>query len=145
MRTAFLLTGNSQTYEYCFPSTKKHILDVYHPDVFLCTNEGHDKILSLYQPQDYCILPGEFILSMAMKLRVQKHGVPKYDLLKAKDLEANWKVRWCNLAKQQVEWSNDFRYDAVLVGRFDVKYCYVQPIEEVEESVIYIPMKDAHQ
>ncbi len=145
MRVAFLLTGNAQTYEFCFPSTKKHILDVYNPDVFLCTNTECVKTVELYHPKDYAILSSEFIIGEAIWFRTAKHGIPKYDLLKEKDLEANWKVLHCNMMKQSSELSSNFKYDVVIVGRFDVKYCYIQPIEKVEENVLYIPFKDAHQ
>lgn len=143
MKVAFLLTGKSQTYEFCFPSTKKHILDVYHPDVFLCTDTGHDGILDLYQPKDYDIRPSSEIFNEATQLRVSKHGVPQYDLLKEKDLCTTWKGFRCNQLKQKYETSS--KYDVVILGRFDVKYLYIQPIEKVEENVLYIPSKDAHQ
>jgi hypothetical protein len=143
MRSALLLFGNPSTFEFCFPSAKTHILDVYHPDVFLCTNDEKEKMLELYHPVKHYIESQEAILEHAKELRRNKFGEWKYDLLKDKDLSSTFKSLACNQLKDNYEFINLFRYDVVMGGRFDVKYSYIQPIGEVKESVFYIPQVDA--
>jgi hypothetical protein len=43
MKTALLLSGHMRCWEKVYPNTKKHILDVYNPDVYIATwdNEGY--------------------------------------------------------------------------------------------------------
>jgi hypothetical protein len=43
VKTALLMSGHMRCWEQVFPNTKKHILDVYNPDVFILTwdNEGY--------------------------------------------------------------------------------------------------------
>jgi hypothetical protein len=143
VRIAFLLSGSPRTFRFCFPSVKKHILDVYNPDVFICTESA--EVLDLYNPIWYDIRPQSMINKEALELRISKFGVPKYDLLKEKDLSATWKSLRVGQLKREIEHKLGFKYDVILNGRFDVKYLHVDPIGEVKENTIYIPKIDAHQ
>jgi hypothetical protein len=144
VRIAFLLSGSPRTFRFCFPSVKKHILDVYNPDVFICTES--DEVLDLYNPVGWTEEGSQDAINKsAWDLRVSKFGVPKYDLLKEKDLSATYKSLRVSQSRQKYEEVMGFKYDVILNGRFDVKYLYVDPIGEVKENTIYIPKIDAHQ
>ena len=47
---AFCIYGQPRTWSFCFPSLKKHLLDVYHPDVFLCTDGEQEQMEKAYHP-----------------------------------------------------------------------------------------------
>jgi hypothetical protein len=140
VKVAFLLYGCPRTYEFCFPSVKKHILDVYDPDVFICT-DSEEEGMNKYNPVFLEIRPEYEILGDAKRLRA-RFGESQ---VKNRELSSSWKVLQCTLAKKRYEHINNFIYDVVLFGRFDAKYLYIQPIESPQENTIYIPQVDARQ
>src|SRR3989304_4806894 len=50
MRIALMMCGQPRTMEFCFPSQKKHILDAYHPDVFIYSDDQRQRMIELYNP-----------------------------------------------------------------------------------------------
>ena len=142
MRIAFLLSGQPRTFEFCYSSVKNLIMDVYHPDIFICSDEQRDKLIELYHPVGIDVRPQEEILDVA--LRQRKHlEIPGDDVIKERDYSTIWKSLRCGQMMWKYEEENGFRYDVVMMGRFDVKYLYIQPIEPVPDDIICIPKVDA--
>jgi hypothetical protein len=140
MKYALLMCGQPRTMEFCFPSLKKHILDVYAPDVFICSDDQGQHMMGLFQPKKMDISSQETILNAAEKLR-EKH-LP--ELLPIPVLSAGWKFYRCFQLMQEYAEQNKLQYDCVIVCRFDLKILSIEPIAEIEENAIYVPKVDGY-
>jgi hypothetical protein len=146
MRAALLMCGQPRTMEFCFPSVKRHILDVYQPDVFVCSDEQEERLGELFHPTAMDIRPQDEIDKEVEMLRSMyapyDHNV--IPPIQTKDLSAAWKVYRAAEMKREHEFMTGFIYDVVLISRFDVKFAGIQPIKNVEENVIYVPRTGAY-
>lgn len=143
MRIALLMCGQPRTLEFCFPSLKKHVLDVYHPDVFVCSDEQEARLIELFRPVKIDVKPQEYIDTEIANMRLRYHS-PEDETMVHKDLSIAWKVWRAAQLKREFEAEEGFTYDVVLISRFDVKFAGVQPIENVEEKTIYVPRIGAY-
>ena len=143
MKYALLMCGQPRTMEFCFPSLKKHILDVYHPDVFLCSDEQEERLRELFNPMRIDIHSQEKIDAEVAELRAGYTNQPG-DGLVAKDLSIAWKVWRANQMKREIEAEFGFRYDTVMISRFDVKFKSIPDIGKAEENTIYVPRVGAY-
>jgi len=149
-RIAFCIFGEPRTMEFCFPSIKTHILDVYHPDVFVCSNEQKDKIIELYHPVSIEINSNEEEekLMGEHKYRYGKSqpcpNQPAYPKYPQRDLSGMFKAWRCGELLKEYEKIHG-KYDIVITTRFDTKYLYVQPISIPDKNTLYIPIVDANQ
>ncbi len=143
MRTALLLVGQPRTMEFCFPSLKKHILDVYHPDVFACSDAEVDRIVNLYNPTRFDVHDQQYI-DEQVAIRRSKFIPPGGEVMPHKDLSIAWKVWRANEMKREHELQHGFIYDVVLLTRFDVKFAYVQPIDPPQPNTFYVPRVGAY-
>lgn len=138
MRTALLMCGQPRTMEFCFPSQKQHLLDVYHPDVFAVSDEQGERIQELYNPVSMEMASNENIFNMACEMRKGQTIVPPINLSIA------WKTYTASLLKQAYEFLHGFTYDLVLLSRFDVKFNRVPVITEVDANTFYTPTRGAY-
>ena len=143
MRYALLMCGQPRTMEFCFPSLKKHILDVYHPDVFVCSDEQKERLKELFDPIRIDVRSQEVINVEYAEMRSRYHP-PEAETMVPKDLSIAWKVWRANQMKREIEAELSFTYDVVMISRFDVKFKCVPAIGEAEENVIYVPRVGAY-
>lgn len=148
LRMAFCMYGQPRTMEFCFPSQKNHILDVYHPDVFVCSDSHGDRIRELYNPvaMEIHSLPEEASLMGEHRLRygtVQHNDTP-YPKFPHQDLSVMFKAWRCGEMIKEHEKING-KYDILAATRFDTKYLSVEPIHTPVENSLYIPRVDANQ
>ena len=143
MRYALLITGQPRTMEFCFPSLKKHILDVYHPDVFVVSDEQEERLKELFNPIRIDVRSQEAINAEVAELRIKYTNTPG-DGLAAKDLSCTWKLWRANRMKREIEVQSGFRYATVMITRFDVKFLSVPPIGKAAENRIHVPLVGAY-
>lgn len=146
MRAALLLCGQPRTMEFCYPSQKAHILDVYKPDVFIVSDEQEERLTELYNPVGIEIRSQAEIDKDAALLRSK---YPPYDNavtppIQPNDMSCAWKVYRAAQLKREHEQQNGFTYDVVLRSRFDVKFNKVPPIGKAAENTLYIPRRGAY-
>lgn len=143
MRYALLICGQPRTMEFCYPSLKRHILDVYQPDVFLVSDEQPGRMQELFNPKQMQICSQEYIDEQVRAMRLGYHNTPN-DGLVAKDLSIAWKLWHANRMKRVEEVEEGFRYDTVMLTRFDVKFHKVPAVGQAAENVIYVPRVGAY-
>ena len=150
MKIAFCLFGEPRTMEFCYPSMKKHILDVYNPDVFICSNEQESKMRELYNPVSIEIrsTESEEVVMGEHRIRYGKvfpcPNQPKYPKYPHHDLSGMYKAWRCGELLKLHEKEHG-KYDIVMTTRFDNKFLYIQPITKPEKHSLYIPLIDANQ
>ena len=143
MKTALCIAGQPRTMEFCFPSLKKNIIDVYHPDIFVCSDSQGDRIKELYNPVDMEIYTQDAIWWFIDDRRTNYNN----RIMNAQpenDLSVMWKSMQCGKMLKEYEREHGI-YDIVLLTRFDVKFLHVQSIRMPEERALYVPQKDAFQ
>lgn len=143
MRYALLMCGQPRTMEFCYPSLKKHILDVYQPDVFLVSDDQPGRMQELFNPKQMQICGQEYIDEQVHEMRLDYSNTPN-DGLTDKVLSINWKVWRANRMKRVEEVTGGFRYDTVILTRFDVKFKKIPPIGKAAENTIYVPKVGAY-
>ena len=143
MRYALLMCGQPRTMEFCFPSLKKHILDVYHPDVFVVSDEQRERLEVLFNPLRIDVRSQEAINVEYQDLRRRYHE-PEAELMQPKDLSIAWKYWRANRMKRETEVEFGFVYDTVILSRFDVKFRKVPPIGKAADNTIYVPRVGAY-
>jgi len=147
-RMAFCLYGQPRTMEFCAPSIKKHILDVYHPDVFACSDSQGDKIQELFNPVAMEIHSveeeNELMGEHRLRYGVIQHNSTPYPKFPNQDLSVMFKTWRCGEMMKENERING-TYDVVSASRFDSKYLSIEPIHIPEENTLYIPRVDANQ
>lgn len=149
LRMALCMYGQPRTMEFCYPSQKKHILDVYHPDVFICSSADETRMRQLYNPVAIEVhspaaeenLMGEHRLRYGL---VQHNDTP-YPKFPNQDLSVMWKAWRCGEMIREYEKEHG-EYDILSATRFDTKYLSIEPIEDKpKENALYIPRVDANQ
>jgi hypothetical protein len=147
-RMAFCIYGQPRTMEFCFPSIKKHILDVYHPDVFICSDSQGDRIRELYNPVAMEIHSVEEENELMGERRLQygliQHNNTPYPKFPTQDLSVMFKTWRCGEMMKEHERINGV-YDITSGSRFDSKYLSIEPIHDPQENTIYLPRVDANQ
>lgn len=134
MRAALLLCGQPRTMEFCYPSQKKHLLDVYKPDVFIVSDEQEERLTELYNPVAIDVRPQEEMFNLALDVRKNFPSV-----MAVNDLSIAWKVSKAAEMKTQHERANGFVYSVVILTRFDVKFKSIQQIK-AEENTFHVPL-----
>jgi hypothetical protein len=146
-RMALCIYGDPRMMEFCFPSVKKHILDVYNPDVFICSSEQEDKIRELYNPIAIEIysrseekeIIGERLFKYGAEFPPPPNFCPKRP---PEDLSGMFKAWRCGEMLKEREKITGV-YDVIVGTRFDDKFLYIQPITIPEKDTVYIPRIDA--
>jgi hypothetical protein len=116
-------------------------LDVYNPDVFICTDGEGERIRELYQPVSSIVIPQVEAYQNAMELREALKLSP---VVPEPVLSIAYKLMTANKLKSIYEIENNFVYDVVIVSRFDVKFAEVQEIKDLEDNTFYVPFIDAY-
>lgn len=141
MRVALCMVVMPRTMEYCFPSQKAHILDVYSPDVFIGTSAKDVTGISLlYNPVKIESIPEDEIVRKAGDLRKGKVVIPFPPSI----LPGTYKLKMAMELKRIHEAQNGFTYDVVIITRDDVKITYIEPITEVAPNTLYVPRIGAY-
>lgn len=142
MKSALCLLGQPRTMEYCFPSQKKHILDVYNPDVFIVSDEGRGRMTELYNPVAIEIHAQEKIWQEIGERRTS-YVSHSPETKPESDMSVLWKAwRGGELLKEYE--SLHGIYDLVFISRFDVKFLRVPVITEIKENTLYVPQVNAY-
>jgi hypothetical protein len=150
LRVALCVFGQPRTMEFCFPSIKKHILDVYHPDVFVASDYQGDKIKDLFHPIDIEIHPSDEEAKIIGDRRFRYGDIVSFpedaqsSIRPYENLSFMFKAWECGelLRKREIRYGI---YDVVIAIRFDAKFLSIQEIALPEENCIYIPRVDACQ
>lgn len=108
--------GDPVDIEVCYKSYKDHIIDINNCDVFMhsWSTEVRNQLLELYKPKDFLIEP-----QIDFSSKVKNREKSKYLF--------NAYSRWYSTKKvvelkTQYEKENNFKYDWVMVGRFDILF-----------------------
>lgn len=133
MRAALIIAGQPRTFEFCYPSLKRHILDVYQPDVFISTDSHRDRLTELYKPVGISVVEQEHLYNLAIE---QRKSLPS--AMAVNDLCVTWKVNTAMQMKTEHEQANGFFYDVVIRTRFDVKFKSVPEIK-AQENTLHVP------
>jgi len=144
MRAALLIAGQPRTMEFCYPSLKRHILDVYQPDVFISTDSQKARMLELFNPISISVRPQLQIHKLAARLRQPYLSKDGFETMVAKDLSIAWKVWRAAALKRAYEIQRGAAYDVVILTRFDVKFHCVPEIKTPAENTIHLPRKGAY-
>lgn len=140
-RYALLLAGQPRTFEYCFPSLKRHLLDIYHPDVFICSDDQGKRLKELYQPAGIEIHSQDEIWQ-AIGDRRTRYTSHSHETVPEKDLSVMWKA-WRLGEMLRGSEAQGGKYDTVIISRFDVKFNRIQPIGRADENLLYVPYINA--
>ena len=133
-RVALLLYGHMRTYEKCFPSLKRNIIDVFKPDVFVhtwseneartgtwhnshmnvfkFTEKNKKNIKKLYKPKN--------ILFENQMVRDYKTTCPNNNLNSEGQKFMIYSFFRANKLKKEYEKNNNFEYDMVIKIRPDI-------------------------
>jgi hypothetical protein len=144
MKIALCLYGQARTFEFCAPSVKKLIMDVYSPDVFICSDTQGDKLKELYRPVSMEIISDSEVDSKLDKRGYPEWasfpGWPQYHILISREMNYRYKEWRCGEMLKTYG-----PYDVVVVTRPDIKFLHIDPITMPEENYLYLPKIDAHQ
>jgi hypothetical protein len=149
-KVALCMYGQPRNFEFCFPSLKKHILDVYHPDVFTCIDEQGDRIKELYNPVAMEVCSQEQTIKeigprrrMYGKIVACPHW-PTFQINVPNEISLMYYALKCKHLLKLYEEEHGI-YDVIIMTRFDIKFLHIQPITLPEENTLYIPLVDANQ
>jgi hypothetical protein len=148
MKMALCIYGKARTFQFCSPSVKELILDVYHPDTFVCSEEQGDRLRETYNTPFVEIREDRDILH---QLGTPKYPEwqefpewPQYHLYTPQEMCYRFRGQRCGEMLKAQEQKTGI-YDVVLVMRPDIKYLYFQPITIPNKNTLYLPKTDAHQ
>ncbi len=160
MRVALLLSGKYRDAKNCFSTINENIIKIYNPDIFISTwtnplnvrdaNYGGaypaddittSEILDLYQPISF--ESETFDDSQNGYYRKLSSLVDKTHEEEISNITLNtysmWYKRWrCNNLKKDWETKNEFKYDVVIMCRFDI-FILEPLIIDVQQDTIKIP------
>lgn len=152
LRIALLITGTTRNYQDNYITWKKHLLDLYHVDIFFHTYDisgyhndiygnrnvifNQKPIVDLLNPQKYII--DSFVKKIAefRKLVVSqcvRPNSPKPEFIKAQ----MYSIFKANELKTLYEKENGLEYDIVIKIRFDTIFYSQFPIEDVKMIYSY--------
>jgi hypothetical protein len=150
LRMALCLFGQPRTMEFCAPSLKKLLLNVYHPDVFICSTEQMNVMKKLYNPVNIKIYSEDEIYNEIRKRKYRQPDVvpipgwPQMCINPGRELNYMWQGMKCKEMIADYE-SKYGIYDVIITTRPDIKFLYIQPITKPIEDCFYVPKIDAHQ
>ena len=139
MRFALWMVGLSRTFEYCYPSIKQHILDVYSPDVYVCMDGNDARFAELYHPVEMHIVSPEEN-TKAIGDRPARYKTRPTESNVAGDMSFIYKWAWCyNLM------AGHGQYDVVMLCRPDVRIDKFEFdfSQGIQDKTIYLPKIDA--
>ena len=123
--------GTDKVLEACFKSFKNHIIDKNETDVFFHTwdQEFEDELVKKYNPKLY----------KTEKQKIFYDTVPGPN----KRVQAHYS-RWystkiVNQLKQKYEKENNFKYDFVILSRFDMIWTVDIICKKLNKNIFYIP------
>lgn len=140
-KSALCFFGQPRTMDYCFPSIKKQILDVNHPDVFIVSDSQEVRIKELYNPVAMEIYSVDYVWKQVGNKQT-KYVIHDWRAVPEKDVSLSWKTLQCEKLLFNYEKEHG-KYDLVMLGRFDTKFLYVQTITKPEENTLYVPYINA--
>lgn len=150
LRMAVCIYGQPRNFEFCFPSLKKHLLNVYNPDVFICTDSQKNRIMELYNPVAIKIYTQEEINKEIGPRRYMYGKIipcpnwPTFQINPPNEMNLMFLVTKCNELIKSYEETHG-SYDVIVMIRFDIKFLYIQPIIIPKENILYLPRIDANQ
>lgn len=142
MKVALCISGMMRNFDGVFPSTEKHLLSIYNPDVFIHTWDKDEanqlvnrkKIIELYKPKSIVLEPPkQFTPSEIMK----KNNVDRRPLNAMCSMF--YKIKECNKLKSKWEISNNFVYDCVVRFRPDIRLRADFVVGPLEPNTITFP------
>ena len=155
MKIAFLMhgiTGKADKYgtgsgldcSLAYDHFKKHILDVNdHVDVFYHTwsVENEDKLKELYKPKD-CIAEEQIHFDFEYSVGPGHGGEGTYrgvENLRFHSLYSRWySAQQANKLKKEYEEKNNFKYDIVMLTRFDLAYIVNFNFKDCNKEKLYV-------
>lgn len=125
------LGGEDEVLSACYESFYKNLISIGNVDVFFHTWDGNFKneLVSKYKPKSYKIEP-QIVFENTVKgphNRVQAHYSRWYSTKEVNNL------------KYKYESENGFKYDMVLMSRFDMIWTRPIQIENYDSKTFYIP------
>ena len=143
--------GQFRTAGFCAPSLKKHLFDIYHPDVFVCVDwDGERRLKKLYSPIGMEVHSEEETLKYNADRNYsigEWYGIeewPQYYVNIKQSLSMLFKGWRCREMLRKYE-AEHGKYDVVFITRPDIKFLYIEPITIPKENTLYLPRVDAHQ
>lgn len=166
MRTALCLSGQLRTFNLCYPSLKKHILDIYFPDIFIHTwntqgnvslkrnnkedttthkeNIDVEQLISLLNPKLMTISP--YHNNMFDSLNNVSKPKKLYGIYHENKgmIPMFYSIHQCNELKKQYEKKHNKTYDMVIRCRPDLEYLNYIPQHIINsykknKETIFIP------
>lgn len=172
MRTALCLSGQLRTFNSCYPSLKKYILDCFHPDVFVHTwyeqgdvsiqrdkdqmDSGKSKaVVDITKISALLDTKKTFLEHFNPIMFDSLDGVSKPEHLwgvyheNKGMLPMFYSIYKCNLLKQQYERENNTEYDMVIRTRPDLEYLNYMPQTVIngfknDNNIVFIPTWNKH-
>jgi hypothetical protein len=137
--------------EFCAPSLHEHLIDMYNPDIFICSTEQGEVMRELYNPTKMRIYTDEFIYDSMTTKRARSYGLivpipgwPQMQIVPSMELNYMWQGMKCKEMIAEHEKKHGV-YDVVVSTRFDIKFLHIQKITKPVENRFYLPLIDAHQ
>lgn len=127
MRVALCLSGFLRTFNYTFPHLQKHLLSKYNVDIFIHTWDKTDRngsftssanIQSIYKPKAF-IIELQHPSSVATTQIMTQKNSDRRDVLGV--MSMLYKIMQCNQLKSDFEAAYNFKYDAVIRFRPDIR------------------------
>lgn len=162
MKIALILSGQFRDAKKSYESIKKYILDPYSPDVFISTWANPEQIVPSgwfgETPNDDCNVHeiAEMYNPKSMVLETFDTNEEGFFHREAKKLDSNleegtetkttnvfamwYKKHSANQLKIKWEEQNDFKYDVVILSRFDLCFLEDPVIEILPPNKIKIPV-----
>jgi len=142
MKFAFLMTGCERTFEYCFPSIQKWVLEPYKPDMFICMDTAKEsRFRDLYNPVAmHVVSPEERQQAIGdTPNRFSQYKAPEAVISHNVAALYQHKTVW-KLFKQYGK-----HYDVVFIGRPDVEIYHLNHDFNVplKPDTYYEPYQDA--
>ena len=117
--------GGDIPFEKCYKRYKNHIIDRNDADVFIHSWSQHleDEIIDLYKPKIYKFQKQKmFKKEIDMTPKITKVPVDNRKDYRFRSLSRWYSVKQVLELKAAYELSNDFRYDCVMITRFDTLF-----------------------
>jgi hypothetical protein len=149
MKMALCIYGQPRTFLFCAPSLRKHLIEKYHPDIFIATDTQGDLVRETYHPLAIEITSWEEEKKIIGQ-RWYRYGesVPNpgpykdYPIIPFRDLSFLYKSWRCREMLRDHE-AKHGNYDIVVSTRPDAKFLNIQPIKKPKKNTFYIPRIDA--
>jgi hypothetical protein len=140
-KSALCFYGQFRTGDYCYPSIKKTILDINHPDIFIVSEGDGEHIKEVYHPVSMeTYSHAEIVRKVGSKKT--KYKIHDWRAVPEKDVLVSWQNMRCEKLLDKYEKEHG-KYDLVILGRFDTKILYVQTITKPDDNTLYVPYVNA--